>query len=134
MNSRRRNTNATRFREERWQREDDAGKLVAAVPTLTALRMSVVEKTGEDVGPPINHTKHFLLQHASAHVELPCTDRKCEGGGYDITHDVLRALRAGETKFEGDAACNGMIGERNCERTIRWTATAGFDKNQADAA
>lgn len=134
MNPRRRNTNSMRYREERWQREDQAGKLVAAIPALSALRMDVEERTGEEVGPPIHHTKHFLLEHASAHVELPCTERKCEGGGYDITHDVLKALHAGETRFEGEAVCNGLIGDRSCERSLHWSATAAYDKDQADAA
>jgi len=133
MTTKQRRNASARYREERWRREDEAGKLLDAVPVLSELCIEIEERTSEDAGPPITHIKRFVLEHSSAHFEIPCSERKCEGGGYDITRDVMHALRRGMTHFEGETFCIGTVNGEPCQRTMHWNATAAYH-DQAEVA
>ena len=46
--------------------------------------------------------------------------------GDEITHAVMRALRAHRTSFDGEDVCNGNVGSAHCGRVLRYVATAQF--------
>jgi len=57
---------------------------------------------------------------------MGCTDSSCKDGGYDLTPEVLRALQAHQTNFEGEQACNGRVGNGECHRILHYTAIATY--------
>jgi hypothetical protein len=67
-----------------------------------------------------------VVENAPALFILPCGDTSCKDGGHDVTSMVLRSLRAGETRFEGEDVCNGMVGSAPCSRVLRYVATATY--------
>jgi hypothetical protein len=71
--------------------------------------------------------RHFVLANASARFEIPCGEEKCEGGGHDVSHEVLSRLRAREPAFSGRNNCGGMVKDRGCDRTLRYAALAEYE-------
>lgn len=125
---------ALRRREERWQREDAAHRLLEDVPSLSSLSIEIQDRSGDPAQPPTNYVRRVHLPGAPAHFEIPCSDRKCENGGYDITSDILEGLRSGKPVFEGTVSCLGSLPEHACTRSLHWTVRATFADERADAA
>lgn len=125
MNFRRNNDAAQRFAERR-KREDEAPRLVAEVSRLKTLCLDIGERIdGSSVAEP-NHVRRIVVEHAPALFFLPCGDPRCKDGGHDITHVLMRGLRAGETRVEGDDACAGSLGQAQCSRVMHFVATATY--------
>ena len=124
-NNWKRSEGAQRFAERR-RREDEAPRLVAEVPRLESLALEIEEKSeGSPVAEP-THVRRIVVQHAPALFVLPCGDARCKEGGHDVTGTIMRALRAGETRFEGQDACAGSVGTGQCSRVLHFVANATY--------
>jgi hypothetical protein len=122
MNHRRNSPAALRFADRR-QRENDAPKLSSEVPSLTSLRLEIEERTG--VGAT-KHIRRVVIGSAPALFLVPCGDPRCLDGEHDLTHAVMRGLRARETSFEGTDECMGSIGSSACARVLHFDARAEY--------
>jgi len=115
---------ALRF-EERRQRERDAQRLRARVPSLATLRLDIAEGHGAiNAGP--KHTRIIMVETGPALFELACTDPSCRGGGYDLTFAVMRGLLEGKAHFEMDGRCEGSVGSADCGRNVHVNVTATY--------
>lgn len=121
-----RSTEASQQAAERRQREDRAPRLKAEAPTLDTLRLELEEMRQGASVPETVHVKHVAVEHAPALFDLPCLDTTCMGGGHDVTHQVLAALRSKSTKFQGEHACNGTTRTAPCTRVLRYVALATY--------
>jgi hypothetical protein len=113
--------------QRRREREDGAKRLAAEIPSLVSLRLQIEEKRG-GVAAPAKHVKIVVVGHAPALIDLPCGDPACRDGGYELTYEVLRSLRARETNFVATARCDGQVGSVTCNSEIRVVANAEYEK------
>lgn len=128
---RQRQTEAARRSAERRQREDEAPRLLAKVPTLESLVLEVQEhRAGAPLGES-KYTRRVVVSHAPALIELPCLETACEGGGYDVTATVLAELRAGATRFEGHDICRGHTRTSDCRREVHYVGIATYRNDAA---
>lgn len=124
-NNRRRSEGAQRFADRR-KREDESPRLAAEVPKLQNLTLEISERgEGGPVSEP-THVRRVVVQHAPALFALPCGDTRCRDGGHDITHTVMRSLRAGETRFDGQDVCTGSTGSSQCARVLHFVGIATY--------
>ncbi len=117
---------ATRRTAERRQREDEAPRLAAAIPTLQGLRLEVMERSASISHPQHAHVRHVVVANAPALFILPCHDTQCKDGGHDLTQEILSALRHRNARFEGEDACRGTVGSANCSRVLGYVAVATY--------
>ncbi len=113
---------------ERRQRENEAPRLSEVVPALETLRLEVQEGTTESASASSegSHIRHIVVAHAPALFVITCHHAYCKDGGHDLTHLIMRALRSGQTHFEGEHACDGQVGSSNCQRVLRFVGTATY--------
>jgi hypothetical protein len=126
MYGNRRFSAAAQRSQERRERENQAPRLSAEVPRLAALKLEIEEKTGDIPVPEPKHVKRVVVEHAPALFLLPCGDTRCDQGGHDVTHAIMRALRAGDTEFDGEDTCHGSTGGAPCGRTLHFHASAEY--------
>lgn len=126
MYNRRRNAEIVQKAQERRAREDSARRLRDEVPLLASLSLNIQQFRADGGMAESDHTRRVVVEHAPALFVVPCGEKGCEDGGHDLTLEVMRALRAGQTKFEGRHECAGHTGAVECRRTMRWVATATF--------
>jgi len=125
QNNRRYSEGAQRFAERR-RREDEAPRLSAELPRLQNLSLEIEERSeGGPVAEP-TYVRRIVVQHAPALFVLLCGDARCKDGGHDITAAVMRALRAGETRFEGQDVCTGSVGTGRCPRLLHFVGIATY--------
>lgn len=112
---------------ERLAREDAAGKLSVHAPDLKDFYISIDEtpRSGTAVGGT-RYIRRVVIASAPALFELPCSDPRCENGGYDVTAEFLAALAYRRTVFEGERSCPGRSSTHDCGRTLRYVATAAY--------
>ncbi len=122
MPMRRNSLAALRFAERR-RREDEAPKLCQQVPDLTSLELEIEERSGAG---GTKHIRRFMVDHAPALFLVPCGDPRCSEGEHDLTHDIMRALRASQTSFRGSDDCAGSIGTSSCLRVVHFEGTARY--------
>lgn len=113
---------------ERRQREDEAPRLKDDVSNLKSLQFELEESQGSGVILASRYKRHIVVAHAPAHFEIVCGDPRCRGGGYDLTWDVLRELRASKTSFAGECGCGGQVGSGDCGRTLHYVAHAEYER------
>lgn len=113
-------------RSERWQREDAAPRLAAEVPDLLTLSLQLRNCTEETSMPGRSRTQHVIVERAAALFEVACTEHKCEAGGYDITSEIMHALRQRKETAEGSARCNGTVGQGYCRSTLVYVMKATY--------
>jgi hypothetical protein len=111
---------------ERRQREDDAPRLREEVRQLASLALEIDEYRGAGTFLAARYTRRIVVEHAPALFEIPCTEERCRGGGYDLTYQIMRALKAKHTLFDGQEACPGQLGSGECGRTLQYTARASY--------
>jgi hypothetical protein len=114
--------NAAR-REDRLRQEAGATKLRKEVPSLSILRIAVTEL---GMLTHQKHMKHVVVGSAPALFIFHCGDELCEGGGHDVTSNVLYSLRALRTEFTGQHSCDGTVGCSPCRRSIEFRAFAEY--------
>jgi hypothetical protein len=123
--SRKKASAAAQRSSERRAREDDAPRLKAMVPDLTTLQIDVVEESATGSS---KHRKHIVVERAPALFVIACGDERCEGGGHDLTHEIMHVLRARRTSNEGHHACEGSTGSAPCTRRISYSMSAAYDR------
>ncbi len=129
MKSRRNSEAATRFADRR-QREHEAQRLRARVPSLATLRLDIAEGHGAISAAP-KHARIIMVETGPALFELACADPSCRGGGYDLTLSVMRGLLEGKAHFEMDRRCEGTVGSADCGRNVHVDVTATYDASTA---
>jgi hypothetical protein len=123
------NRSARTDRTDRWKREDAAARLVEAVPGLQTLVLSLRD-TRESHGVSGSERKqHVIVSRAAALFEISCSEPKCEGGGHDLTLEILQSLRQGRGEFSGNSECRGTIGNFGCRRSLCYSAVATYAKS-----
>jgi len=123
---RRRNSEAALRHAERRRREDDAPRLSASIPALETLRLELQERRSGISTTEAAHIKHVVVASAPALFLLPCQDPQCKDGGHDVTTAILRALRQALVRFEGEDACQGVVGSAVCQRVLCYVAIAEY--------
>jgi hypothetical protein len=113
-------------RLRRLVREASAGKLLERAPELTSLSLAFHLKCLDDPVEDTRWVRRVVPVQASASFDVPCPDRSCSEGGYDLTEEVLAALAAGAARFEGERACRGTRASEPCRRRLRYVATATY--------
>ena len=126
MNFPNRRNNIEERRTLRHQREDAAGKLLKKAPDLTSLSLAIHEKRPNGCVNETYYIRHIVIEHAPALLEVPCSHPDCNDGGYDLTREVLFALAARQVRFDGEHACRGTSGARDCGRVLRFVGTATY--------
>jgi hypothetical protein len=106
----RRNNEAAERARERRQKEDSAPRLVAEVPSLRSMRLSVSFRRGDAVVSDASYVRVVVVASAASLFEIPCSDSYCQGGGHHATQQILETLKAKKTKFEGEVPCHGSVG------------------------
>jgi hypothetical protein len=114
-------------RFDRWERENEAPRLLTEVANLVSLRIEVAERDPGLTMPGIRHTLHIVVSNAAALFQLPCGNPGCLGGGHDITESILRGLRAGQPQTRGEAECVGSVGEEPCLRRLAFASVATYE-------
>lgn len=122
MPYRRNSAAALRFAERR-RREDEAPRLTSQVPDLTSLKLSIEERAGMT---GTKHIRRVMVDNAPALFLVPCGDPRCVDGEHDLTYDLMRALRAHETTFQGSDECRGTLGSSACGRVVHFDVTAEY--------
>jgi len=110
----------------RDEREGAAGKLRDKVPNLAHLDITIRETRPEGWVTDTSYIRRVVLEQAPALFEIPCSDTRCEDGGYDMTREILTSLRAGRTTFEGEESCRGRRGPLDCGRRLAYVAKATY--------
>jgi hypothetical protein len=127
VNNHRRHGEAAQRFAERRRREDEAPRLSAEVPRLRSLRLELDEHTRDGVvSTEPAHIRRVVVENAPALFYMPCGDARCKDGGHDITRNVMDALRAGDTRVEGEDACSGSQGSGQCGRILRYVGIATY--------
>lgn len=116
-------------RPERWIREDASPRLEQVAPGLTSLKLELHETAGERRILDSTRIQHVIVPRAAALFEIACGEPGCQDGGFDVTVDVLHALRHRSTQFYGEASCYGTVGHRPCERVLKYRGVAEWSKN-----
>ena len=93
---------------------------------MTGLKLEIEERSGASPVAEPTHVRRIVVEHAPALFMLTCGDARCKDGGHDITHAVMRQLRAGQTSFEGNDVCPGPVGSAQCSRVLHFIATATY--------
>jgi hypothetical protein len=125
MNRRRKNEAAQRF-AERKQREDEAPRLQEAVPALATLRIVLEHRKKQNGEVLSSHTRLVVVPRAPALFIVPCADRDCADGEYDITRAMMTQLANGETTFDGDDECHGLRHGSTCHHQLHFQASASY--------
>jgi hypothetical protein len=112
---------------ERRERENKAPRLRAEIPNLVRLDLAIEERAPADTVSRPRHVRRIVVEHAPALFLVPCGDPRCEEGGHDVTIDIMRGLRSGRSKFEGQDECRGSVGPIRCNRILWFEATAEYD-------
>jgi hypothetical protein len=126
MFSRRRMSQAAERAKERREREDSSTRLLEACPDVSNLQLDVTEYFGERRTIAGKHVRHIVVAHAPALFLIGCSDSSCQDGGYDLTSEILRALKARQTRFEGEQSCCGHVGSAECRRVLSFVALATY--------
>ena len=126
-NPRRANLELLRRNAERRRREDEASRLLTEVPGLRTLHMEITESGQSEVTPVVHYIRRFGLTNAPAVFLVPCTDPLCDGGGHDLTSEVLAGLRSHYLRIEGKDTCQGLSRDLHCTRELRFAAIATFE-------
>ena len=125
MSNQRFRSEAAQRSAERMAREDAAPRLRDLVPELRTLKLEIAEYRQDGDEPLARYTKHVVVERAPALFRLVCGDSDCDGS-HDLTGEIMRALRASRTGFEGDALCNGHLKASSCSRRLSFTAEATY--------
>jgi hypothetical protein len=115
-------------RSERWAREDDAPRLREVAPGLITFKLELSEVSGERRVLDSVRVQHIMVPHAAALFEVPCGAPGCQDGGFDVTVEVLRALRHEKPDFSGSASCYGSVGDHPCQRELNFRGVADWSE------
>jgi hypothetical protein len=115
----RRQLEGRRRSEERRRRHDDAPRLSAVVPRLSGLGFEIANGDAKYRWP-------ILVDRAPALFEVACDDHDCQEGGHDLTLAIMRSLRAGSVRLEGEDVCAGRRRGGECGHVLRYLGVAAY--------
>jgi hypothetical protein len=121
----RRGDAAERYAERR-RREEEAPRLLTAVPNLESLKLEIEERRAGGSLSEAAHVRRIVVERAPALFVLPCHDAACKGGGHDVTHEIMRSLREKQERFTGEHACGGSVGSAECHRVLIYVGIATY--------
>jgi hypothetical protein len=121
----RKQSEAAQRSDERRLREDEAPRLLARVPDLLTLSLTIEDRSDTSVSQP-RHVRHVVVAHAPALFSITCSDPNCRDGGHDVTDSIMRALARRETTFQGEDRCYGALGSSPCTRVLHYAAVASY--------
>ena len=110
-----------RQRRERQRREDERPRLLADIPRLTSLCLDIQEGA-------IKYRWPIVVTRAPALFVVACHANGCEDGGHELTDAILRSLRRGAKRLEGEHACQGRIGDASCTGVLRYVGVATYKR------
>jgi hypothetical protein len=108
---------------DRLRTEQEAVRLAALFPDLSSLHLDLIEHAGAS---STKYRKHVVVASAPALFKVTCSDERCEGGGFELTQDVLRALRMRGADLEGEQTCEGTSGTAPCTHRLNYLVHAVF--------
>jgi hypothetical protein len=111
---------------ERRRREEESPRLLTLIPELTSVRLELQESRGGGEQIEFTHIKRIALEHAPSVFMIPCGDRRCKHGGYDLTSATMFGLRRREERIETDDTCMGDVGSARCGRILHCIAVAEY--------
>src|SRR6266542_3073071 len=117
MRNGRKQSAAAQRSEERRVRENEAPRLLARIPDLLSLSLTIEDRSDSSVVQP-RHVRHVVVAHAPALFFVVCSDPNCKDGGHDVTDSIMRALVRRERAFRGDDKCYGALGPSPCNRVL----------------
>jgi hypothetical protein len=112
---------------ERRRREDEAPRLSAEVPSLARLSLAIDERGEAGFALAPGHVRRVIVERAAALFELSCAAGGCDGGAHDATSAIMRELRRGSQRFEGEVSCD------RCKCVVRYVASAEYTPEPADS-
>jgi hypothetical protein len=122
-NYRRNSPRALRY-VERKRREDEAPRLIDAVPDLVSLRLDIEDRSGIAEGS--THTRRVVVDRAPALFLVPCSEARCDAEEHDLTPAILRALKDHAATFHAEDTCTGSVGPSPCTRKLQVDAVASY--------
>jgi hypothetical protein len=106
-------------------REDDSPRLAREVPALRTLRIQFEDRRAGSGLTAMTYSKPIVVASAAASFEIRCMEPRCDGR-HDLTHRILSALRRGQPSFSDESACNGIVGELQCDHVLMYVCTATY--------
>ena len=126
MRNHKKQSEASLLATERRQREDDAPRLRNEVWHLDELSIEISEFRFGGTMLAARYTRRIVIDRAPALFEIPCSEERCTGGGFDLTHDVMRALKSRYARFDGEDVCAGQVGSGPCGHVLRYVGRASY--------
>src|SRR5215471_702778 len=125
MRNGRKQSEAAQRSDERRLREDQAPRLLAQIPDLLTLSLTIEDRSDTSLSQH-RHVRHIVVAHAPALFSIMCSDPNCRDGGHDVTDSIMRALVRRETTFHGEDRCYGALGSSSCTRVLHYDAVASY--------
>jgi hypothetical protein len=111
---------------ERRRREEESPRLLTLIPELISVRLELQESRSGGEQVEYTHIKRIALEHAPSVFMIPCGERRCKHGGYDLTSGTMSGLRRREERIEIDDTCMGDVGSSRCGRVLKCVAIAEY--------
>jgi hypothetical protein len=110
---------------EQRRREDAAPRVRDLVPTLRSIRFNFQDcrEPGRSIALP--YTRHVVIATAPALFAFRCIEPTCNGR-HELTDAIMRALKNGERRAEGESVCQGYIGDVPCDRKLIYLCEAEY--------
>src|SRR5258708_15141795 len=103
---------------ERGRREDESPRLRVEVPSLVNLRLELSESRGSGQ-VEVEHIRRVSLESAPSVFVVACGEPRCKHGSYDLTRQILSALRPGQARIEASDQCRGDVGTGQCNPLLQ---------------
>lgn len=110
---------------EQRRREDSCPRLCDEVTSLQTLRIHFEDRRNAGQLTAMSYSKPIVVMSAPALFEIRCMEPRCDGL-HDLTREIMSGLKQHLTKFEGDSACNGQVGEIGCDRVLGFSCVATY--------
>jgi hypothetical protein len=110
---------------EQRRREDAAPRLCDEIRGLKTLRIHFEDRRNAGQLTAMSYSKPIVVTSAPCMFEIRCMEPRCDGL-HDITHEMMSNLRKQLTKFDGESACNGAIGDLGCDRVLAFSCVATY--------
>lgn len=125
----RRNSEAAERAKERRLKEDAAPRLAKEVPSLRTMRLSISFRRGDTIVSDASYVRVVVVANAPLLFEIPCSDSYCQGGGHQLTQQILEALKAKRTAFQGEVPCHGTVGSSatRCTSALIYQVEATYE-------
>jgi hypothetical protein len=110
---------------EQRRRDDAAPRLADEIRTLRSLRIRFDERRGDDQSTGMSYSKVVVINTAPAAFEIRCMEPRCDGR-HDLTSHILSSLRRQLPSFQAESACNGVVGDLECNRVLAYACEATY--------